>query len=151
VVGSLTPDLRTRAIAGKVAVLVTEGFGNKPMCEPVAEILSALHGQEAGINAHYQPRGAGATRPELFVPLGVSRMQESDESAEAKRPAAASGARVRGIAEPNLGRVGILPHDFVLQWGATEAGTHLPGVDVDWGDMQGEREPVPWTNLELIG
>lgn len=151
VVGSLAPDLRARALGGKVPVLVTEGFGTKPMSEPVAEILSALHGQEAGLNARYQPRGAGATRPELFVPLVVSRMQESDESAEAKRPTVASGARVRGIAEPNLGRAGTLPHDFVLKWVATEAGTHLPGVDVDWNDMQGEREPVAWTNLELIG
>lgn len=151
VVGSLAADLRTRALAINVPVLVTEGFGRNPMSVPVFEMLSALNGQEAAINAHYQPRGAGATRPELFVPLVLSRMQQSDETAEAKRPMVAPNARVRGISEPFLGRVGTLPNDFLLKWIATEAGTQLPGTDVEWSDTGGIPEAVPWTNLELIG
>jgi hypothetical protein len=60
-------------------------------------------------------------------------------------------AHVRGLAGSNLGRAGTLPEEFVLKWIATEAGTQLPGVEVEWDDMPGERESVPWTNLELIG
>lgn len=150
VVGSLAADLRARALALNVPVLVTEGFGSKPMSQPVFDLLSALNGQEAALNAHYQPRGINAARPELFVPLVLSRMQQSDETAEAKRPTVAPGARVRGICEPNLGRIGTLPNDFVLKWIATEAGTQLPGTDVEWTDSASV-EAVPWTNLELIG
>lgn len=151
VVGSLAADLRAAAMAGSVPVLVTEGFGSKPMSQPVFELLSALNGQEAAINANYQARGAHATRPEIFVPLVVSRMQQSDQVDEAKRPVVAPNARVRGICEPNLGRIGALPGEFVLKWIATEAGTQLPGTDVEWNDAVGSPEPVPWTNLELIG
>jgi hypothetical protein len=151
VVGSLAPELRGIALAGRVPVLVTDGFGSGAMSAPIAEILSALNGQEAAINARYQPRGPAAVRPELFVPLVISRMQQSDKSAEAGRPVVAPGARVRGLGEPNLGRVGVLPDDFILKWIPTEAGAQLPGVDVEWNDAPGEREPVPWTNLELVG
>lgn len=151
VVGSLAGELHTRATELSVPVIVTEGFGAKPMSAPVFELLNALNGQEAAINARYQPRGRNAARPELFVPLVVSRMQQSDQTAEAKRPEVAPNARVRGICEPNLGRVGTLPNEFVLRWLPTEAGTQLPGVDIEWNDAPGEHETAPWTNLELIG
>ncbi len=151
VAGSLLPELRTLAGSLRVPVMVTEGFGEIPMSAPVFELLNALNGKEAAISAHYEPRGRHAARPELFVPLVVSRMQQSDQVAEADRPQVKGGAVVRGTAAPNLGRVGILPNDFLLQWIATDAGTQLPGVHVEWNDSPGTRETVPWTNLELIG
>lgn len=151
VTGSLAPELRTLAGAIDVPVLVTEGFGQIPMSAPVFELLGALNGQEAGIHAHYQPRGRDAVRPEIFVPLVLSRMQQSDESTEAKRPEVVGGAQVRGTSAPNLGRIGTLPKDFVLQWIATDAGTQLPGTAVEWLDAPGESETISWTNLELIG
>lgn len=151
VTGSLAPELRTLAGSIDVPVLVTEGFGQIPMSAPVFELLGALNGQEAGINARYQPRGKGVVRPEIFVPLVLSRMQESDQATEAKRPEMVGGARVRGVCAPHLGRTGVVPKEFVLKWIATEAGTQLPGVTVEWMDAPGESETVPWTNLELIG
>ncbi|MCC7164079.1 MAG: hypothetical protein IT331_16395 [Anaerolineae bacterium] len=151
VTGSLAPELRGLAGSIKVPVLVTEGFGQIPMSTTVFDLLSVLNGQEAGINARFEPRGRHATRPELFVPLAASRMQDSDNAAEAKRPRVESGAHVRGACPPYLGRIGTLPQDFVLQWLSTDAGTQLPAVEVDWLDTTGERELVPWTNLELIG
>ncbi|TAH50363.1 MAG: hypothetical protein EYC68_14395 [Chloroflexota bacterium] len=151
VVGSLDPNLRARALTLNLPLLATEGFGTAPMSTPVFELLNALNGQEAALNARYQSRGRDASRPELFVPLVLSRMQQSDEESEAKRPAVAPNARIRGICEPNLGRVGTLPSELVLKWVATEAGTQLPAVEVEWENPPGEREAVPWTNLELIG
>lgn len=151
VTGSLAPELRELAGSIKVPVLVTEGFGEIPMSTAVFDLLSVLNGQEAGINARFEPRGRHAIRPELFVPLAASRMQDSDQAAEAKRPQVRGGARVRGACAPYLGRIGTLPDDFVLQWLGTEAGTQLPGVQVDWLDTTGGHEIVPWTNLELIG
>jgi hypothetical protein len=151
VTGSLSPELRSLAGSINVPVMVTEGFGEISMSTPVFELLSALNGQEAAINAQYQPRGRHAARPELFVPLVVSRMQQSDQAAETKRPEVKGGAQVRGTYGAYLGRIGTLPNDFELQWINTDAGTHLPGVTVEWNDVSGEREAVPWTNLELIG
>lgn len=151
VTGSLHPSLRALAGSINVPVLVTEGFGEISMSAPVFELLSALNGQEAAINALYQPRGRGALRPELFVPLVLSRMQQSDHATEVKRPEVVAGAQVRGAYGEYLGRIGTLPAAFTLQWVTTEAGAHLPGVDVEWSDTPGQRQVVPWTNLELIG
>lgn len=151
VTGSLHPSLRTLAGSLNVPILVTEGFGETAMCAPAFELLSAVSGQEAAINAQYQPRGRTAARPELFVPLVLSRMQHSDQAAEMKRPEVSPGARVRGAYGEYLGRVGTLPEDFTLQWVTTEAGAHLPGVEVAWSDATAGRQVVPWTNLELIG
>lgn len=151
VVGSLAPELRTLAGEIRVPVLVIEGFGQIPMSASTFELLSALNGQEAAINAHFQPRGRRATRPELFVPLVQSRMQQSDHAAPNELPHVQPGATVRGVYSPYLGRIGKLPNDFALQWIRTEAGTQIPGVSVEWNDIPGERETVPWANLELIG
>jgi len=151
VTGSLAPELRALAGSINVPVLVTEGFGSVPMSLPVFDLLSALNGQEAAINARYEPRGRNASRPELFVPLTASRMQDSDQVIEAAPLAVTGGAQVRGIALPHLGREGVLPQELALQWITTDAGTQLPGVVVEWKDGLGERETVPWTNLELIG
>jgi hypothetical protein len=151
VTGSLAPELRELAASIRVPVLVTEGFGSIPMSVPVYELLSVLNGQEAGLNARYEPRGRRAVRPELFVPLSVSRMQQSDQAADTLRPDVRGGARVRGTVSPYQGRYGTLPQEFVLQWVATDSGMQLAAVQVEWLDGSGERELVPWTNLELIG
>jgi hypothetical protein len=151
IVGSLAPELRARALELKLPVMVTEGFGEKPMSTPVFDLLTVLNGQEAALNGRYAPRGPHSARPEVFVPLTASRMLHSDQGAEMERPQVAPRARVRGMCEPYLGQVGILPEEFVLKWIGTEAGTHLPAVQVEWQNSPGERHIVPWTNLELIG
>ncbi|MBI4671358.1 MAG: hypothetical protein HY741_06775 [Chloroflexi bacterium] len=150
-VGSLAPEQRQQALALNLPVVVTEGFGEMPMSASVFELLTALNGQEAALNGRYDPRNPRVTRPELFVPLAASRMLQSDQGAETPSPKVAPRARVRGLCAPYLGRVGVLPDEFVLKWIATEAGTYLPAVQVEWQDPPGEHDTVPWTNLELIG
>lgn len=151
VTGSLAPELRSLAGSIDVPILVTEGFGQIPMSQPTFDLLIALNGQEAGINARYQPRGRHSTRPELFVPLVLSRMQQSEQESEEKNPEVKPHALVRGAYGAYLGRIGKLPADFPLEWISTDAGTQIPGVTVEWNDTPGEHERVPWTNLELIG
>jgi hypothetical protein len=150
VVGSLAPELRALALALPFPLMVTEGFGDKPMCTPIFELLTALNGQEAALNGQYAPRGPHSARPELFVPLAASRMLASD-TMENERPHVAPRARVRGLCEPYLGQVGTLPEEFWLKWYGTESGAYLPAVEVEWEHLPGERHLVPWTNLELIG
>lgn len=151
VTGSLDPALRALALSLRVPLLVTEGFGRIPMSAPIYDLLLALNGQEAALNSCDRPRGRNASRPELFVPLVPSRMQQSDHAGQTPRPTVAPGARVRGACAPDLGRIGILPAELALQWIQTEAGTQLPGVQVEWQDTAGVLQAVPWTNLELIG
>ncbi len=151
VTGSLLPEYRALAGSLNVPVLVTEGFGEIAMSTPVFDLLTALNGQEAGINARYQPRGRNASRPELFVPLVVSRMQESDQKADSSHLAMTARTQVRGAYGAYLGRMGTLPDEFTLHWLGTDAGTQIPAVTVEWNDTPGEHETVPWTNLELIG
>lgn len=149
--GSLAPELRVLADSLPMPLLVTEGFGKIPMSAPVFELLSALNGQEAALRGAFRARGPNAAKPELFVPLTASRMQESDEADAVEALYVAPGARVRGTAAPYLGRTGTLPDEFILQWMPTEAGTQQPAVMVDWTDGLPERALVPWVNLELIG
>ena len=151
VVGWLQPELRARAKNARFPVMVTEGFGAKTMCAPIYDLLTALNGQEAALNGRYQLRGAEACRPELFAPLAASRMLPSDAPAELDQLEVAPRARVRGLCEPYLGWIGTLPETFWLQWLITDAGAPLPATLVEWQTVSGEKELVPWTNLELIG
>lgn len=151
VVGSLAPELRQTALQLKFPLMVTEGFGFYPMSAPVYDLLTVLSGQEAALNGCYTPRGAAAARPELFVPLAVSKMLPSDAPREVERLEIAPLARVRGLCEPYLGLTGTLPEEFRLEWIMTDAGTALPAVQVEWQNAPGEKQWTPWTNLELIG
>jgi hypothetical protein len=150
ITGSLAPELQSVALEINVPVMVTEGFGTIPMSAPAFELLTTLNGQEAAINAEYRPRGGDATRPEVFVPLSLNRMPQDKAESDALL-AALPGGRVRGACEPYLGRVGGLPAELALQWVTTAGGVQLPAVPVEWQDAPGERELVPWTNLELVG
>lgn len=151
VLGSLSPELYALSAQLSFPLMLTEGFGNSPMCAPIVELLMALNGQEAALNAHFIPRGPQACRPEIFVPLAASRMLQSDAQTDSGRLQLAARARVRGIAQPYLGHIGTLPDEFWLNWVGTEAGAYLPAVQVEWQHLPGERHLVPWTNLELIG
>ncbi len=151
VVGSLAPELRRTALSLKFPLMVTEGFGLKPMSAPIHDLLTVLNGQEAALNGRYAPRGANAMRPELFVPSAASRMLPSDAPREAERLEVTPQARVRGICEPYLGMTGVLPEEFRLEWIMTDAGTALPAVQVEWQNAPGEKQWTPWANLELIG
>lgn len=149
--GSLLPELRILALTLPFPIVITEGFGSLTMGASTVELLSAVNGQEGALNAIYMPRGPNAARPELFVPLAASRMLQSEIHADNDRPRVAPKALVRGTCEPYLGRLGTLSGELWLQWVVTEAGTFLPAVSVEWQDTPGDRQDVPWTNLELIG
>lgn len=151
VIGSLYPELRSLAQQLKFPVMLTEGFGFKPMSTPVYDLLTVLNGQEAALNGVYVPRGPDAVRPELFVPLAASRMLPSDAPGESEYLELLPRARVRGLCEPYLGLIGTLPDEFQLEWMTTEAGTTLPAVQVEWQNTPGEKQLTPWTNLELVG
>lgn len=151
VVGSLYPELRRFALGLKFPLMVTEGFGSKPMCAPIYDLLTVLNGQEAALNGSYAPRGPDAVRPELFVPLAASRMLSSDVSEQTEHLEMTARGRVRGLCEPYLGLIGTLPDEFLLEWMTTDAGTSLPAVEVEWQNSPGEKQRVPWSNLELIG
>ena len=59
---------------------------------------------------------------------------------------------MRVVREPYMGRVGVLPNELLVKWGADESGVRMPSVEVELQDSQGsEHVVIPWNNLELIG
>jgi hypothetical protein len=144
IVSGAPPSFLTLAHEIGLPLLVTEGFGNVPMCAPIFELLRQFNGHEAALNASAEGRGRNL-RPEVFIPR-----VETPENPARLAPALTTeiGASVRLTREPYLGRVGKIaaaPAEAQL----LEAGTRVLGAEVELSD--GARVFVPWTNLELIG
>ncbi len=150
VAGSVPASLRPMLLKSELPVIITEGFGQIPMAAPIFELFNAVSGQEASMNAAIQMRG-GAYRPEVFIPA-QGRLTDRGATRESPPLQVSSGARVRIVREPYMGRVGILPGELLMKWSADESGVRMPSVEVELQDNQGnERVIVPWANLELIG
>ncbi len=148
--GSVPASLRPLILKSELPVIITEGFGQIPMASPIFELLSSMNGQEAAMNGAMQMRG-GAYRPEVFIPL-QARMADRGTMRESPPLRVESGARVRVVREPHMGRVGILPGELLVKWSADESGVRMPSVEVELQDSEGtERVIIPWNNLELLG
>jgi hypothetical protein len=94
------PDPRHSAAPG-LTIIVTEGFGARPMSQPIFELLSAQDRQEALIEGQTRLRRP-LRRPRVVIPL-TSR---GTVGVEAQRPQLRAGARVRLLNHTHLGQVG---------------------------------------------
>jgi hypothetical protein len=145
IVGGLAPQLRYLVAELALPTLVTEGFGERPMCAPIFDLLIAHAGEETVVNAPSHPHSA--IRPEAFIPI-LATGSMSEAVAPPPTLVAQVEATVRVISGAQLGQIGkiaeipALPRTLesgVVAWGAEilfDAGEHLF---------------VPWENLELIG
>jgi hypothetical protein len=84
----------------KLTIVVTEGFGVRPMARPIFDLLSSQDRQEAMIEGHTQLRRP-MRRPRVVVPLTRS----SAASVEPDRPQLRPGATVRLLSYDHLGSV----------------------------------------------
>ena len=87
---------------GDLVVIVTEGFGNRPMSQPLFELLASHDGKEALVEGSTQLWN-GAQRPRVVIPLST---RTAGLSIEAPRPAVRPGALVRILHQPYLGALG---------------------------------------------
>ncbi len=145
IVGSLAPALRPVVTTLGPAVLVTEGFGERPMCKPIYELLASHHGEETSLN--YCSDRAGAERPEVFIPA-ISAVGAPLDAQPARPLVEEQGATVRVTGGPWAGAIGKLAALAPLPQ-PLESGISAWGAEVELAE--GKQVFVPWHNLELIG
>lgn len=83
-----------------LTLLVTEGFGTRPMSAPIFDLLSAQDRQEALIEGHTQLRSS-LKRPRVVIPLARS----AGAQIEPPRPQLRPGAQVRLLDWDHMGQL----------------------------------------------
>ncbi len=99
------PDWRVPSSPHAVAdlvVMVTEGFGNRPMSQPLFDLLASYAGKEALVEGATHLWGA-AQQPRVVIPLTT---RAAGVSIDAPRPTVRPGAVVRALHQPYLGQTG---------------------------------------------
>jgi hypothetical protein len=144
VAGSVDAALIPYLRALPFPVLITEGFGNMPISEPVFSLLHSNMGREAMLSADTRMRW-GARRPEVLIPLRADDATPPDSPAPR---ALQVGDLVRATRPPHLGDLGTVVALPKLPL-PTESGERLPSALVE---MDGSEEAVviPLANLEII-
>jgi hypothetical protein len=146
VAGVVTGSLHARACAQVVeaglAVLLTDGIGQRPMAAPLFELLAQAEGKLASLLDGGMDVYQG--RPQVVIPT-VTEMPLPEEPEDAISLDIGQTVRVwRREQGPHVGR---LVHVFA---GArqTEVGLFAPGAQVELSD--GTLIDVPLTNLDLL-
>ncbi len=143
ILGSMSPFLIPVAMQVHYPIMVTDGFGHRPMNSASYKLLMANSKHEVTINAEPYDRNAG-TRPEVIIPLLVSQESPAPTTVEEFSP----GQQVCVRRPPHSGEVGTL---VVLRPGLTA----LPsGLRVPVGEVLlegGQQVIVPLANLEVLG
>ncbi len=145
ILGSLAPALRPVVATLGVTVLVTEGFGERPMCKPIWELLVSHNGEETSLN--YCGERTGAERPEVFIPA-ISTVGTPLDAQPAPPLVEQRGAALRVTGGPQAGAIGKLAASAPLPR-PLESGISAWGADIEL--TEGKQVFVPWHNLELIG
>jgi hypothetical protein len=134
------PEARVTADL-KLTLVLTEGFGMRPMNEAIFGLLSSLDRQEALIEGRTSLR-APLRRPRVIVPL--SRGTPGELPSPALRP----GATVRLLDDAHLGRTGSI-RALSATPRALVSGVGLPAVHVHLED--GSDLWLPRTCVEVLG
>lgn len=98
------PDWRVPSSphAADLVVIVTEGFGNRPMARPLFDLLASYSGKEALVEGATHLWGA-VQQPRVVIPLTT---RAAGVSIDAPRPTVRPGAFVRALHQPYLGQTG---------------------------------------------
>jgi hypothetical protein len=127
----------------ELTLVVTEGFGSRPMSSPVFELLAAHDRQEALIEGKTQLRGP-QIRPRVVIPLSP---RSAGIQLEPPRPSLRPGATVRVLDHEHLGMVGRVRSVSVAPRRLT-SGVRAPAVDLVLED--GSALVVPRTAVEVL-
>jgi hypothetical protein len=142
ILASMPARLTPAARAVPYPVLITEGFGERPMNMAAFRLITSNSGREISLNAEaYQPYQG--TRPEIVISLPVA----GNPPVPALPGEFAAQQRVRVVREPYTSRIGtilaVLPGLRTLPNGLQAAAAE---VRLDSGD----RVVLPLANLEVI-
>lgn len=125
-----------------LTLIVTEGFGHRPMSEPVFELLTTLDRQEALIEGATRLRSP-QRRPRIVAPFTRS----GGAQIEPPRPPLRPGAQVRLVDIDHLGAVGTV-RAVSSQPSALPSGIRTRTIEVMLED--GSTLFVPRTALEVL-
>jgi hypothetical protein len=143
ILASMSPALLSLALQAPFPIILTDGFGRRPMNSTAYKLLSTNIKRDVALNAENYDRLNG-TRPEVFIPLPVS--QEPPELREVETFAPGQTVRVINlIASSQVGTlVQILAYPAILSSG-------LKAKAAEVRLETGEEIIVPLTNLEVLG
>lgn len=140
ILGSLSTNLLAKAQKLAIPLLVTEGFGRKPLNSVAFKLLSTNDRREIALNAEAWDSLIG-TRPEIVIPLpgsGVSALKDSGVFA--------SDQQVRALRAPYAGKIGILMSLKGMYLFPNGLHTSVAEVRLETGEIA----IIPLANLELI-
>lgn len=143
ILASISPVVLSAAAQAPFPVLVTDGFGHRPMNSAAFKLLTTNVKREITLNAEFYDR-QGGTRPEVFIPLPVS--QEPAEPRDMETFAPGQTVRVCYLARP--GMIGTLVQ---LRPGLTTLPSGLKAPAAEIRLESGEQVLIPLTNLEVLG
>lgn len=143
ILASISPGVLSAVAQAPFPVLVTDGFGRRPMNSAAYKLLTTNVKRDITLNAEFYDRQNG-TRPEVFIPLPVS--QEPPEPHDMETFAPGQTVRVCYLARPSLigTIVQLRPGLSVLP-----SGLNAPAAEIRL--ETGETALVPLTNLEVLG
>ena len=141
IVGSIKPHLIPLLQTLDLAVVVTEGMGDIPMCNAVFELLRSLDGRDSAVSGLMTQRWK-TQRPYIVVPMPT----QAGRSINAEAPLAV-GNRVRVLRGQYTGVSGTIA-DLSNNVFQLSTGARVRGVKVDLGG--GEPILLPYANLELL-
>lgn len=135
------PDPR-RTPDPKLTLIVTEGFGVRPMAQPIFDLLSALDRQEALIEGETRLRRP-LKRPRVVIPLGRGNTGQ----VEPPRPQLRPGAEVRLL---NYSHLGQMAQVRALPAAPRRIGSGARVAAVEVLTAEGESLWLPRTCVEVI-
>lgn len=143
ILASITPNVLSAVAQAPFPVLITDGFGRRPMNTAAFKLLTTNVKREVTLNAEIYDRQNG-TRPEVFITLPIS--QEPAEARSMETFAPGQTVRVCYLARPSaIGTlVQLRPGLSVLP-----SGLKAPAAEIRL--ETGEQVLVPLTNLEVLG
>ncbi len=136
-------QLGLRGAAPELTLVVTEGFGDRPMAAPLFDVLAAHDRQEALISGITQIR-APQRRPTVVIPLSLRTTQEDMEP---PRPILRVGAQVRLLDQAHLGQTAMV-RSLSQAPRRLDSRARAQAADVELAD--GTRLLLPQTALEVL-
>lgn len=103
ILGGLASELIPVARRLPYPVVVMEGFGKLPLCQPIFQLLTNNAGRDVALEARPSEPHA-AQRPEVIIPLPSSREADLPDEVIPMAP----GLRVRALSGPQKGEVGVV-------------------------------------------
>jgi len=143
ILSTLYPSLLPVAREMKYPIVVTDGFGARPMNSAAYKLLSTNAKREVTLSAEPYDRYSG-TRPEIIIPLPHSQEPSVPREVETFAP----GQQVRMRRSPALGSIGTI---VAIRSGLTllPSGLRAPSAEVKL--ESGDVVIAPLVNLEVVG